>query len=104
MHHFFYGTRHGSCMWSVTTWIPCRINKKLLFFSFLTKELLNGLEYRFKNCNKADKKVEDVVESMKNYVKGQRSIIFDRYDVFTQRQQYEETFEDWHCELKDCKI
>ena len=50
--------------------------KTAIFFSFFTKELLSDLEYRFKIDINADQKVEDVVESMKAYLKGQISIIW----------------------------
>ena len=44
--------------------------------------------------------MEQVIEAMKNYLKGQMSIILARYHLFSRRQQYGETFEEWHCELR----
>ena len=44
--------------------------------------------------------MEQVIEAIKTYLKGQRSIILARYNLFTRRQQYGETFEEWHCELR----
>ena len=64
------------------------------------KELLNDVEYRFKIDVSADKKVEEFINDMKEYLKGQRSIILARYNLFTRRQQYGETFDDWYCELR----
>ena len=74
--------------------------KTAIFFSFFSKELLSDLEYRFKVNIDAEQKVEYVIEAMKTYLKGQRSIILARYSLFTRRQQYGETFEDWYCELR----
>ena len=71
-----------------------------VFFSFFTKELLSDLEYRFKININAGQKVEDIIETMKTYLKGQRSMVLARYNLFTRRQQYGETFEDWYCELR----
>ena len=74
--------------------------KTAVFFSFLTKELLSDLEYRFKINIDADQRVEDIFETMKTYLKGQRSMVLARYNLFTRRQQNGETFEDWYCELR----
>ena len=73
-----------------------------VFFSFFTKELLSDLEYRFKINITADQKVEDILETMKTYLKGQRSMVLARYNLFTRRQQYGETFQDWYCQL--CRL
>ena len=54
----------------------------------LTKELLNDLQYRFKIDGNADQTVEGVLKSMKDYLKGQRSMILARYNLFTRRQQH----------------
>ena len=48
----------------------------------------------------AEQKVEDVIEQMKTYLKGQRSMVLARYNLFTRRQQQGETFEDWYCDLR----
>ena len=40
------------------------------------------------------------MEAMKTYLKGQRSIILARYNLFTRRQHHGETFEEWYCELR----
>ena len=37
---------------------------------------------------------------LKEYLKGQRSMVLARYNLFTRRQQQAETFEDWYCELR----
>ena len=37
---------------------------------------------------------------MKEYLKGQRSMVLARYNLFTRRQQQGDTFEDWYCELR----
>ena len=63
-------------------------------------ELLADLQYRFKIDINADQTVDQVIEAMKTHLKGQRSIILARYNLFTRRQQYGETFEEWHCELR----
>ena len=65
-----------------------------------TKDLLNDVEYRFKINVSAEQKVEEVIDAMKAYLKGQRSLILARYNLFTRRQQYGETFDDWYCELR----
>ena len=74
--------------------------KTAIFFSSFTKELLSDMEYRFKIDINADQKVEEVIESMKIYLKGQRSIILARYNLFTRSLHHGETFEDWYCELR----
>ena len=71
-----------------------------IFFSFFTKELLSDLEYRFKIDINDDQKTEDFIDAMKTYLKGQRSIILARYNLFTRRQHHGETFEEWYCELR----
>ena len=48
----------------------------------------------------ADQKVEEVIEQMKTYLKGQHSIVVARYNLFTRRQQQGETFDDWYCDLR----
>ena len=58
------------------------------------------MEYRFKINIDAEQKVEDVIAKMKDYLKGQRSIVVARYNLFTRRQQMGETFDDWYCELR----
>lgn len=42
------------------------------------------MEYRFKINIDADKKVEDISETTKTYVKGQRSMVLVRYSRFTE--------------------
>lgn len=71
-----------------------------VFFSFFTKELSSDLEYRFKININAEQKVKEIIETMKTYLKGQRSMVLARYNLFTRRQHYGETFEDWYCELR----
>ena len=71
-----------------------------ILFSFFTKELLNDMEYRFKIDINGDQSVEEVLEQMKTYLKGQRSMILARYNLFTRRQQMSETFEEWYIELR----
>ena len=71
--------------------------KTAIFFSLFSKELLSDLEYRFKINLNAEQKVEDVIEKMKEYLKGQRSIVLARYHLFTRRQQLGETFDEWMC-------
>ena len=61
---------------------------------------MGDLEYRFKININADQKMEDIIETMKTYLKGQRSMVLARYNLFTRRQHYGETFEDWYCELR----
>ena len=58
------------------------------------------MEYRFKINVNADQKVDEIIEKMKEYLKGQRSMVLARYNLFTRRQQQGETFEDWYCELR----
>ena len=58
------------------------------------------MEYRFKINVDADQKVDDVITTIKEYFKGQRSMVLARYNLFTRRQQQAETFEDWYCELR----
>ena len=48
----------------------------------------------------ADQKVEDVIEQIKTYLKGQRSMVLARYNLFTRRQQQGESFDDWYCDLR----
>ena len=74
--------------------------KTAIFFSLFTKELLSDLEYRLKINVDADQKVDDVIAKIKEYLKGQRSMVLARYNLFTRRQQQAETFEDWYCELR----
>ena len=69
-------------------------------FSLFTKELLSELEYRFKIDITANQKVADVLDKMITYLKGQRSMVLARYNLFTRRQQRGETFEDWYCEIR----
>ena len=71
-----------------------------ILFSFFTKELLNDMEYRFKIDINGDQSVEEVLEQMKTYLKGQRSMVLARYNLFTRRQQMSETFEEWYIELR----
>ena len=71
-----------------------------ILFSFFSKELLSDLEYRFKVNIDVEKTVEEVIEAMKTHLKGQRSMVLARYNLFTRRQQHGETFEDWYCELR----
>ena len=71
-----------------------------ILFSFFTKELLNDMEYRFKIYINGDQYVEEVLEQMKTYLKGQRSMVLARYNLFTRRQQMSETFEEWYIELR----
>ena len=37
---------------------------------------------------------------MKTYLKGQRSMVLARYNLFTRRQQQGQTSEGWNCELR----
>ena len=71
-----------------------------IFFSLFTKELLTDMEYRFKINLDADQNVDEVIEKMKTYHKGQRSIILARYNLFTRRQHQGENFDDWLCEIR----
>ena len=71
-----------------------------ILFSFFSKELLSDLEYRFKVNIDVEKTVEEVMEAMKIHLKGQRSMVLARYNLFTRRQQHGETFEDYYCELR----
>ena len=71
-----------------------------IFFSLFTKELLSDMEYRFKINLDADQNVDEVIEKMKTYLKGQRSIILARYNLFTRRQHQGENFDDWLCEIR----
>ena len=71
-----------------------------ILFSLFTKELLCDLEYRFKIDIEANQTVKEVLEAMKVYLKGQRSMVLARYNLFTRRQQHGESFEDWYCELR----
>lgn len=74
--------------------------KTAVFFNLFSKELLNDLEYRFKISIDAEQKVEEVIEKIKEYLKGQRSMVLARYNLFTRRQQQGETFEEWYCKLR----
>ena len=69
--------------------------KTAVFFSFFTKELLSNLEYRFKINIDADQRVEDIFDTMKTYLKGQRSMVLARYNLFTRKLQHGETFENF---------
>merc|ERR1712074_106880 len=71
-----------------------------ILFSFFTKELLSDMKYRFKINLEAEQTVEEVLEAMKTYLKGQRSMVLARYNLFTRRQQMSETFEEWYIELR----
>merc|ERR1712077_77026 len=71
-----------------------------ILFSFFTKELLSDMEYRFKIDINGEQSVEEVLEAMKPYLKGQRSMVLARYNLFTRRQQMSESFEEWHIELR----
>ena len=71
-----------------------------ILFSFFSKELLSDLEYRFKISINTDQTVVEVMDAMKTYLKGQRSMVLARYNLFTRRQEAGETFEDWYCELR----
>ena len=71
-----------------------------ILFSFFTRELLSDMEYRFKINIEAEQTVEEVLEAMKTYLKGQRSMVLARYNLFTRRQQMSETFEEWYIELR----
>ena len=75
--------------------------KTAIFLTMLSKELLEDLQYRFKIDIDADgQKVEDVIEAMKVYLKGQRSMVLARYNLFTRRQSQHETFDEWYGELR----
>ena len=88
-------------MLSAIIWIPWQTNRRPQFSSvFFTKDLLSDLEYRFKVDIDADQKVEEVIEAMNSYLKGQISTILARYSLFTRKQQNGETFEEWYCELR----
>ena len=71
-----------------------------IFFSLFSKELLSDLEYRFKIHLNTDQEVDEIIEKIKTYLKGQRSIILARYNLFTRRQHQGEAFEDWLCEIR----
>ena len=58
------------------------------------------MEYRFKIDINGEQTVEEVLEAMKTYLKGQRPIVLARYNLFTRRQQMSETFEEWYIELR----
>ena len=62
--------------------------KTAVFFSFFTKELLGDLEYCFKINIDADQLADDIVTTMKDYLKGQRSMVLARYNLFRRRQQH----------------
>ena len=49
--------------------------KTAIFFSMFSKEFLSDLEYRFKINIDADQRVEEIIEKMKTYLKGQRSMV-----------------------------
>ena len=68
--------------------------KTAIFFSLFSNELLSDLQYRFNMSVDADQKVEDVVEQMKTYLKGQHSIVVVRYNLFIRWQQQGESFDD----------
>ena len=71
------------------------------FFSvFFSKELLSGLEYRFKVNIDFEQKVGEVMAAIKKHLKGQRSLVLARYNLFARRQQQGENFEDWYWELR----
>ena len=70
------------------------LTKIAVFFRFFTNELLSDLEYRFKININADQKVMDIIDTMKTYLSGQRAMVLARYNLFTRRQSYGETFED----------
>ena len=74
--------------------------KTAIFFCLFTKELLGDLQYIFKINVDAEQKVNDTIESMKAYLKGQRLMALTKYNLSTGRQQQGETFEDWYCELR----
>ena len=71
-----------------------------IFFSLFTKELLSDMEHRFKINLDADQNVGEEIEKMKTYLKGQRSIILARYNLFTRRQHQGENFDNWLCEIR----
>ena len=71
-----------------------------ILFSFFSKEKLSYLQYRFKVKIEVKQKVDEVMETMKKHLKGKRSMVQDRYNLFTRRQQQGESFEDWYCELR----
>ena len=71
-----------------------------IFFSLFSKELLSDLEYRFQIDLNTDQEVDEILEKIKSYLKGQRSIILARYNLFTRRQHQGEAFEDWLCEIR----
>ena len=55
--------------------------KTAIFFSLFTKELLSDMQYRFKIDIDADQKVEEVIAKIKEYLKGQRSMVLARYHL-----------------------
>ena len=75
--------------------------KTAIFLAMLSKELLEDLQYRFKiDTDTEGQKVEDVIEAIKVYLKGQRSMVLARYNLFTRRQSRHETFDEWYGELR----
>ena len=70
-----------------------------ILFSFSAKESLSDMEYRFIIDMNADPTVEEVLDAMKTYLKGQRSMVLARYNLVTSRQKISETFEEWYFEL-----
>ena len=93
MQHFYSGKK---------SWKLYRISDNLkvlseqqqtaILFSFLSKELLSDLEYRFKINIDVQQKVDEVIEGIKNHLKGQRSMVLASYNLFARRQQHGETF------------
>ena len=57
--------------------------KTEIFFSLFTKELLSDLDYRFKINVNAERKLEEIIEKMKEYLKIQRSMVLVRYNLLT---------------------
>ena len=58
-----------------------------ILFSMFSKELLSDLEYRFKINVGTDQKFEDILQAMEEYLKGQRSMVLARYNLFTRRER-----------------
>ena len=52
-----------------------------ILFSIFTKELHSDVEYWFKVNTDTDRKMEDVLKAMKEYLAGQRSMVLARYNV-----------------------
>ena len=52
--------------------------KTEIFFNLFSKELLSDLEYSFKITVNAEQKVDGIIEKMKTYIKGQRSMVLAR--------------------------